>query len=67
MPSQVIINADTGIAKKYVRNGMCVVAIRFAPGMTEREIRESLEKNPPRRSDWRDFDESTGAFCDGAK
>lgn len=65
MKSKITINAETGIAKKYVHGGFYAVAIRFAPGMTEAEIRKSLTDRPPAPRDWKPYCESSGCFCEG--
>lgn len=51
-----------GVIVERERNGR-ISAIRFAPGMTLDEVKQSLQDDPPVRSDWRPFNQSTGCFC----
>ncbi len=63
MKSKIVIDADRFLAKKYVHGGLYVKAIRFANGMTEEDIRKSLEKRPPLARDWMPYCESRQVFC----
>ncbi len=53
-------NEEAAVAKKYTPQGR-VVAVRFALGTTEQEMRDSMEKSAG-KADFRPYDESTNTF-----
>ncbi len=61
----IFYKPELGVAKKYTPQGT-VVAVRFAPGMSEQAMRESLERDAPTARDWRPYNEADNTFTDVA-
>lgn len=42
-----------------------IYAVTYSPDMTVEMVKESIKRNPPQRNEWKPYNQTFGAYCNG--